>query len=106
MEAGSKVRLRDVGVAVRDPRQAEKLEHDLTEMLGIAVYAVPSSADTHIKIQTWAKEELDWLRMYLTGHGTVGQDRFGRAFAAMHPDEFAAAFLRWLGQVVPLLVKK
>ncbi len=30
-------------------------------------------------------------------------DTFGRVFAAIDPDELGAAFLRWVGQVVPTL---
>ena len=36
MEAGSRVRLMDVWVGVRDPRQAKKVEHDLVEMLVVS----------------------------------------------------------------------
>ncbi|WP_287648833.1 transposase family protein, partial [Accumulibacter sp.] len=65
MEAGSRVRLMDVWVGVRDPRQAKKVEHDLVEMLVVAVCAVLSGADGFVEIEAWAKEKLDWLRRYL-----------------------------------------
>lgn len=106
MEAEERVRLVDVWVGVRDPRQAKKVEHDLVELLVVAVCAVLSGADTFVEIEVWAKEKLDWLRKYLRlAHGIPCHDTFGRVFAAMDPDEFGTAFLRWVGQVVPALAK-
>ena len=55
----------DVWVGVRDPRQAKKLEHDLVELLVVAVCAVLSGADTFAEIEAWAEEKLDWLRKCL-----------------------------------------
>jgi len=106
MEAEERVRLVDVWVGVRDPRQARKIEHDLVEMLVVAVCAVLSGANSFVEIEAWAKEKLDWLRKHLSlEHGVACHDTFGRVFAAIDADEFAAAFLRWVGQVVPALVK-
>ncbi len=106
MEAEKRVRLVDVWVGVRDPRQAKKVEHDLVDLLVVAVCAVLSGADTFVEIEAWGKEKLDWLRKYLKlEHGIPCHDTFGRVFAAIDADEFAAAFLRWVGHVVPALAK-
>ena len=40
MSAENKVRLADVWVGVRDPRQTTKVEHDLIELLVVSVSAV------------------------------------------------------------------
>ena len=40
METESKLRLADVFVTISDPRQAGKVEHDLVELLVVAVNAV------------------------------------------------------------------
>ncbi|WP_353739315.1 transposase family protein, partial [Accumulibacter sp.] len=58
MEAGGRVRLMDVWVGVRAPRQVKKVEHDLVEMLVVAVCAVLSGADGFVEIEAWAKEKL------------------------------------------------
>ena len=65
MKAENSVRLLDVWVGVRDPRQATKVEHELVELLVMAVCAVLSGADTFVAIEEWAKEKVDWLRKYL-----------------------------------------
>jgi predicted transposase YbfD/YdcC len=104
MRAESKFRLVDVWVGVRDPRQSTKVEHDLIELLVVAVSAVLSGADTFVEIEAWAKEKLEWLREYLKlEQGIPSHDTFGRVFAAIDPDEFGAAFVRWVGQVLPVL---
>ena len=106
MEAEERFRLVGVWVGVRDPRQAKKVEHDLVDLLVVAVCAVLSGADTFVEIEAWGKEKLDWLRKYLRlEQGIPCHDTFGRVFAAIDADEFAAAFLRWVGQVVPALAK-
>ncbi|MBK6675690.1 MAG: transposase family protein [Rhodocyclaceae bacterium] len=43
---------------------AVKVEHDLVELLVVAVNAVLVGADTFVEIKRWAKEKLDWLRSY------------------------------------------
>ncbi len=106
MEAEERFRLVDVWVGVRDPRQAKKVEHDLVDLLVVAVCAVLSGADTFVEIEAWGKEKLDWLRKYLRlEQGIPCHDTFGRVFAAIDADEFTAAFLRWVGQGVPALAK-
>ena len=104
MEAERKIGLTDVWVGVRDPRQATKVEHDLVEMLVVAVAAVLAGADTFVEIEAWANEKLEWLQKYLKlANGIASHDTFGRLFAAIDADEFSAAFRRWVSQVVPAL---
>ena len=96
----------DVWVGVHDPRQAKKVERDLAKVLVVAVYAVLVGADRFAEIDVWGEEKLDWLRQYLClEKGIPCHDTFGRVFAAIDPDEFGAAFVRWVGQVMPALAK-
>lgn len=104
METESKLRLADVFVSITDPRQAGKVEHDLVELLVVAVNAVLVGADTFVEIELWAKEKLDWLRGYLQLEaGIPSHDTFGRLFSVINPDEFEAAFRRWVGAILPSL---
>ena len=104
METGSKLRLADVFVAITDPRQAGKVEHDLVEMLVIAVNAVLVGADTFVEIELWGRERIDWLRRHLRlENGIPSHDTFGRLFGLIDPDEFEAAFRRWASALVPNL---
>ena len=104
METENKLRLADVFVAINDPRQPGKVEHDLVELLVVAVNAVLVGADTFVEIELWAKEKLDWLRGYLRlENGIPSHDTFGRLFGLINPDEFEAAFRCWVGSILPAL---
>jgi len=60
-----------------------KVEHDLVEMLVVAVSAVLSGADTLVEIEAWATEKLDWLRNHLQlKHGIASHDTFSRLFVS------------------------
>lgn len=98
------MRLADVFVSITDPRQAGKIEHDLVELLVVAVNAVLVGADTFVEIELWAKEKLDWLRGYLKLEaGIPSHDTFGRLFGLIDPDEFEAAFRHWVSGILPAL---
>jgi predicted transposase YbfD/YdcC len=104
METEGKLRLADVFVSVTDPRQAGKVEHDLVELLVVAVNAVLVGADTFVEIELWAQERIDWLRRYLRlENGIPSHDTFGRLFGLIDPEEFETAFRRWAGALVPTL---
>lgn len=106
METEGKLRMVDVFVGLRDPRQAKKVEHNLVELLVIAVCGVLAGADDFVEIEEWAKEKSDWFRQYLRlEHGIPSHDTFGRVFAAIDAEAFGAAFRRWVSSVAPKLEK-
>lgn len=107
METEGKCRLKDVFVGIRDPRQAAKVDHDLVELLMVAVCGVLAGADDFVEIEAWAEEKLDWFRRYLKlENGIPSHDTFGRVFASIDAEEFGAAFRRWVGGIVPALGKE
>ena len=104
MVTENRLRLADVFVSITDPRQSSKVEHDLVELLVIAVNAVLVGADTFVEIELWARERIDWLRRHLRlENGIPSHDTFGRLFGVIDPDEFEAAFRRWASAVIPRL---
>lgn len=104
METEGRLRLADVFVSIEDPRQAAKVEHDLVELLVVAVNAVLVGADTFVEIELWANEKLDWLRRYLKlEHGIPSHDTFGRLFGLIDPEQFEAAFRTWVKSILPVL---
>jgi predicted transposase YbfD/YdcC len=104
METGKPLRLGDVFVTITDPRQSGKVEHNLVELLVVAVNAVLVGADTFVEIELWANEKLDWLRRYLKlESGIPSHDTFGRLFGLIDPDEFEAAFRQWISAILPVL---
>lgn len=106
METEGQLRVMDVFVGIRDPRQAKKVEHDLVELLVIAVCGVLAGADDFVEIEEWAKEKHDWFKRYLRlEHGIPSHDTFGRVFAAIDAEAFGLAFRRWVSSIVPNLEK-
>lgn len=106
METEGRLRVKDVFVGIRDPRQAKKVEHDLVELLVVAVCGVLAGADDFVEIEAWANEKCDWFRKYLRlEHGIPSHDTFGRVFAAIDAEAFGAAFRRWVSSIVPSLEK-
>lgn len=104
MPAETKLRLADVFVSITDPRQRWKVEHDLVELLVVAVNAVLVGADTFVEIELWAKEKIDWLRKYLKlANGIPSHDTFGRLFGLIDAQEFEAAFRQWVSAILPAL---
>lgn len=104
METEGRLRLADVFVSITDPRQARKTRHDLVEVLVVAVNGVLAGADTFVEIEAWANEKLAWFRRYLKlEHGIPSHDTFGRLFGLIRPEEFEAAFRRWVSSVLPAL---
>lgn len=104
METEGRLRLADVFVSITDPRQAKKTRHELVEVLVVAVNGVLAGADTFVEIEAWANEKLDWFRQYLKlENGIPSHDTFGRLFGLIRPDEFEAAFRRWVSSVLPAL---
>jgi predicted transposase YbfD/YdcC len=102
MATTERLRLSDVFVSITDPRQAKKIEHDLVEVLVVAVNAVLVGADTFVEIELWANEKLEWLRRYLKlSNGIPSHDTFSRLFGLIDPKEFEAAFYRWASGLIP-----
>lgn len=92
----------DIFVSVADPRHPHKVLHPLPEVLTIAACGVLIGADTFEEIELWAQEKEAWLRGYLQlPNGVPSHDTFARVFGLMDPQQFEAAFRRWVDGVLP-----
>ena len=98
--------LMQVFVSISDPRSPRHTQHDLAELLTVVVCGVLSGADDFVGIEEWAKLKLDWLRGFMKlEQGIPSHDTLARVFGLISPDEFEAAFRRWVGMVIPALAK-
>ena len=106
MEAGKLMDMVEVFEGLEDWRNAQQTRHRLSELLTIAVCAVLSGADDFVGIEEWAKLKLDWLRGFMKlEQGIPSHDTLARVFGLISPDEFEAAFRRWVGMVIPALAQ-
>lgn len=104
METESNPHLTDVFVSITDRGIADPAEHNLLELLAVAVNAVLVGAETFADIESWARERLDWLRSYFPlDSGIPSRNVFGCLFGLMPTGAFEAACWRWLGSTLPTL---
>lgn len=87
---------------VRDPRLDRTKAHLLTDIIGIAVCAVISGADSWVAIEEFGQVKQAWLAQFLTlTNGIPSHDTFGRVFAALDAEQFQQGFVRWVRAIWP-----
>ena len=84
---------------IDDPRCAYKVEHNLNEILIMAICGVIAGAEGWKDIALYAKSKEGWLRSFLTlKHGVPSHDTFRRVFMLIDPAQFEQCFRHWIGQ--------
>lgn len=96
---------------IQDPRSDHTKEHQLMDILVIAICAVICGADGWVDVENFGNRKRLWLEQYLKlPHGIPWHDTFGRVFALLAPEEFQQSFQAWVqaineitdGQVIGL----
>jgi predicted transposase YbfD/YdcC len=90
---------------VPDPRIHRRTDHDLIDILVIAVCTLLCAGETFNDIEDFGKAKYDWFKSFLNlRNGIPAHDTFNRVFAALDPKQFLECFLRWtqsLREAVP-----
>jgi predicted transposase YbfD/YdcC len=82
-----------------DPRGEYKVEHNLIEILIMAICGVIACAESWEDIARYAKSQEVWLRSFLTlKNGIPSHDTFRRVFMLVDPNQFEQCFRQWIGQ--------
>jgi predicted transposase YbfD/YdcC len=85
---------------VPDPRINRNKDHDLVDILVIAVCALLCAAETFNDMEDFGKAKRDWFRTFLKLRGGIpSHDTFNRVFAALKPEHFLECFLGWTQSV-------
>ena len=80
-----------------DPRLERCREHELLDIIAIAILATICGADHFTEMEEFGHEKEDWLRTFLRlGNGIPSHDTFTRVFARIDPQAFQERFLRWV----------
>lgn len=103
--------LADHFAEVDDPRVEYLVDHNLVDIIAIAICGVIAGADTWTDIELFGQSKQPWLKKWLElPNGIPSHDTFGRVFAQIDPEQFQAGFMSWLqaiqgrteGQIVPI----
>ncbi len=87
--------------AVEDPRTDYLVEHNLTEMIIMAICASICGAENWVDVANWAKEKTEWLKEkgLELKYGVPTYYTFRRVFLRIDPEQFQAGFTGWIKAV-------
>lgn len=100
--------MKEVGVAglierfsdLPDSRVEGRTDHDLLDIVVLALCAVMSGAEGWDDVEDWGREREEWLRQYLLlRNGIPGHDTIRRVFEAISPIELEQRFEAWMSEV-------
>lgn len=79
--------LQEVFSPVQDERRGPARQHDLHEMIVMAICGVLCGCDGWVDIADWCEDEEKWLKTFLVlRHGTPSHDTFGDVFRVLDGD--------------------
>jgi predicted transposase YbfD/YdcC len=79
-----------------DPRETRRCDHQLIDILAIAVCAVIACAESWEDIELYGRSKRAWLETFLElPNGIPSHDTFRRVFMLLDPDAFEACFAAW-----------
>jgi predicted transposase YbfD/YdcC len=86
--------------ALEDPRIDRQKQHQLLDILIIAICAVLCGANDWVAVETFGKAKQEWFQRFLAlPHGIPSHDTFGRVFALLSPDQLQEGFVSWIQAV-------
>jgi len=82
---------------LEDPRETSRCDHQLIDILVIAVCAVIACAESWEDIALYGRSKQAWLATFLAlPNGIPSHDTFRRVFMLIDPDAFEGCFSRWV----------
>lgn len=91
---------------IDDPRAAYRIQHQLVDMVMIAICAIICGADSWVEIEQYGLSKASWLSTFLElPNGIPSHDTFERLFARLRPEQLQTSFSSWLQAVYEILVQ-
>ena len=100
MKLKPKIAITDYFSEIEDPRVDRTKEHQLIDILTIAVCAVICGADNWVAIEAFGHSKYKWLKKFLNlPNGIPSHDTFSRVFAQIDSTQFQDSFLKWIKSI-------
>jgi predicted transposase YbfD/YdcC len=100
MEEEEKNTLQSIFEVIEDPRVERTKQHQLIDIIIIAILGVLCGADGWVDIESFGNTKETWLKTFLDlPNGIPSHDTFGRVFARIDPKQFETCFLRWVESI-------
>lgn len=89
---------------IDDPRASYRIQHQLVDIVMIAICAIICGADSWVEIEQYGLSKASWLSTFLElPNGIPSHDTFERLFARLRPEQLQASFSSWLNTVSGML---
>ena len=86
--------------SLEDPRSGENVQHNITEILFIAVCAVLSGCESWYQVEDYAETKEEWLKSFLElKNGPPSHDTFRRVFCILDFERFQKVFFQWTQEI-------
>src|SRR5581483_10422716 len=83
--------------ALADPRIERSRQHDLMDIVVIAICAVICGAEGWLDIAEYGTAKYEWFKSFLSlPNGIPSHDTFRRVFCLLDPSAFGECFQRWI----------
>ena len=88
---------------IRDPRQAGKVIHRLSDIVMLSICATVSGAEGWLDIEEFGRTHEKWLQSHgMFGNGIPVDDTIARVMSMLNPKAFQTAFIAWMRDVTTL----
>jgi hypothetical protein len=85
---------------LEDPRSDHTRQHELIDIITIAICGVICGADSWADLEIFGKSKEGWLKGFLElPNGIPSHDTFGRVFSLLDAQQFQDCFLEWVKAV-------
>jgi predicted transposase YbfD/YdcC len=85
---------------LEDPRVERTREHNLLDILVIAICAIICGANDWEAVAEYGRDNEAWFKTFLAlPNGIPSHDTFWRVFGALDPEQFQACFIAWIQAV-------
>ena len=82
---------------LEDPRIDRTKQHELNDIVMIAIVAVLADAESWTEVELFGKAKEQWFRRFLKlPNGIPSHDTFTRVFARLDPEQWNDCFMRWM----------